>query len=186
MFIFKKTKNKTKSEYGFIQHQIYSENKFGAGFSLMETVLYSGMLSVFLVISITFFNSIAKADNASLARKEIIANQEMVDKKIQWIINQSTAVTSPIIGTPDHTLSFSGLVSGVYPASFTLTSEKVNLSLNNGTPVPITNDSVKVTNFNVEYFDAVQSKPTIKVSLNLQSVISQSINSSTIFYYVLP
>jgi len=160
------------------------------GFTLIEAVVYSGLLALFLGMSIVFSNNILGTNNRILERNEQVANLELLNKKLMWLVGQTTAVTAPASGATGSTLTLSGNVSGIYPATFALTNGQITLSINGATAVPITNNRVTVTAFSVDHIRHSIS-PTlfmeeIRVTVTTQSVALPAVTATRTFSYVIP
>ena len=156
------------------------------GFTLLEILLYSLILALFLGSSIAFVNAILNTSDSSLDRNEIIANQEFIGKKISWIMGSVESIILPNASSSStSTVSLNLLNANLTPAVFSFENESITLSLAGSSSVPLTNSRIIITDFLAEHFDSDDSPPTLRISFALQSVLRPSIVSSTTLSYVL-
>ncbi len=156
------------------------------GFTLLEAALYSGLLALFLTTTFVFVNSILGTTGRISERNEIVVNEELVERKLSWLVSQATGVSLPAANATGTTLTLTGSDSSIYPATFSISNQQVLLSLANGTAVPITNARVKATTFSITDILTSSSLQAIRVSLSLQSAALSTITSSLNFSNALP
>jgi hypothetical protein len=158
--------------------------KSDGGFTLIEALIYSALLALFLGASILFASNVLGASGKVTERNEILANQEFVEKKLNWIVGQSNEILAPISGASGSILTLDGEDINLYPATFSVSNDKLMLNLSGNGNVPITTDRVKVSAFSVAHVSNQTSVPAIRVTLTLQSASSPSITSTINFSYV--
>ena len=140
-----KTNNKKKDKTGSSRSSLLSINYFlltrhaKRGFTLIEAIVYSGLLALFLSASVAFSSSILGTNNQILERNESVANLEFLDKKFAWALGQSTSVTAPSASATGNILTLTGSDGSIFPATFTITDNQITLSNVGGTAVPVTN-----------------------------------------------
>ncbi|MDI6820813.1 MAG: prepilin-type N-terminal cleavage/methylation domain-containing protein [Patescibacteria group bacterium] len=155
------------------------------GLTLIEVLIYSALLAIFLIGSFLFINSILSVDKASEEQNEALANQDFVEAKLNWLLGQTTNINTPPANASSTELKLDGSTIGIFPAVFSLANNAINLSLNNGSVIPVTNDRVKVTTFAIEHFSNNQSFSSIRITLALESNISPNIKTSSTIFYVI-
>lgn len=155
------------------------------GFTLIEALVYSALLAIFLGSSILFTSNILSASGRVTERNEILVNQEFVEKKLNWIIGQSVGISSPTAGVADATLTLIGEDSNLYPATVSLINEALVLSMNGGDSIPITNNRVRVTEFSALHVANQNELPALRISLTLVSITSDTISSTINFSYAV-
>ncbi|MBI5732536.1 hypothetical protein HY967_01070 [Candidatus Jorgensenbacteria bacterium] len=156
------------------------------GFTLIETVIYSALLAVFIVGAFLFLNSILDGSVRTLERNEVVANQEFVEQKLRWILSGAKSVSVPSTGSSSSTLTLEGNATSTYPASFSFASSAIRLSLASGTPVFLTNDRVSVISFLAEHFSSSQASSSIVVSFAISSANIPAVRTSSTNSYILP
>jgi len=157
-----------------------------SGFTMVEILIYSAILAIFLGAVFSFIASILGTTDNLLERNELLANTEFVESKIGWLTSLATGVTTPAPNSSGTALKMNLSDLTLDPALFSLTSSTINLSFASGTPAALTNDRVRVTTFEVKHLAASSSPPQLKISLALQSAIYPNIVATTTLFYVLP
>jgi type II secretory pathway pseudopilin PulG len=159
-----------------------------SGFTLIEVLIYSALLAIFIGAAMTFVSSILGSTDAILERNEIIGNQEFIERKIRWLVLNATQATLPLPNSSSSELQLNIASSTLSPAFFSLatSSAKLQLKLGSGSTLPITNGRVRVANFWVEHFSNNQSTSTLKISLDIESALFSDVKSSSTFFYVIP
>ena len=156
-----------------------------SGFTLIEVLIYSVLLAVFLGAAFSFVASILGSTDTLLEKNEILANQEMVERKIAWVLSRSAGISTPLINSSSTSLSVLGSVAGVYPAIFSTSTNNIRLSLAGGVAVPITNNRVKVNKFLIERFSVNKASSSLRVSLDISSAIFNYLRVTTTIFYVI-
>ncbi len=127
------------------------------GFTLIETIVYLALFSILftgvLVSSYTFFRG-AENVSARVVKENEIA---FVVRKMATLLASASAVTSPSSGTSGSTLTFSTYSGDSY--TFTIASDAATLQKNSTTPVVLTAERVKFTNFSVSHTAATGGFP---------------------------
>lgn len=166
-FIYNKIKNKIK------------------GFTLIEALTYSALLSMFLFASVLFTSNILSANTRTTERNELLVNQEFLERKLNWIVGQSNNITLPTSGSSGSTLTLTGANESLFPATFSLTNNQVLLSLPGEPNIPITNNRINVSNFSVVNIASQTPLPAIRINLILSSVNLPTASLTSNLSYVL-
>ena len=162
--------------------------KHSGGFTLIEVLIYSVLLGIFLGSVIILVGNIFASTDTTLARNEVVANQEFIEQKLQWLINQAVNVTSPTPHSTSTQLRLIETAVSINPALFTFDadSDQIMLSLGRADSVSLVSNRVMATDFVVEHFINNKSVSMIKVSLGLRSALYSHIVATTTLSYVLP
>ncbi|MEK7464749.1 MAG: prepilin-type N-terminal cleavage/methylation domain-containing protein [Patescibacteria group bacterium] len=157
------------------------------GFTIIEVLIYSALLAIFLGATFAFISSILGTTDTLLERNELIANQEFVEQKLSWIVAGATNVVAPIANSSSSRLQISVVSSTLNPSIFTFASATGEIILKTGSmaSASITNNRVKVKNFWIQNFSNNQSTSTLKISLSLESSIYPNLVSTSTFFYAL-
>lgn len=157
------------------------------GFTLFETLIYAGLLAMFLSLATLTVNSILGTNMDMVEREEVLANQEFVGQKLGWFVKSANEVLVPSPNSSSAVeLKLQEYATSTDPAHFSLSSSTLFLSLANSAPLPITNSRVQITAFITEHFATSQASTTLKVSLGVQSVAKPSVSSTAVFWFTLP
>lgn len=147
-----------------------------SGFTLIETLIYSAILAIFLAASLLFINSVLSSADKLTAQNEVAANLEFVSKKMDFYLSETKSVLEPAANSSSSRLATDSSI-------FELVNNKVFLTLPGGSSSSITNNRVVVNNFLVENFVNEQSSSTLRISLDIQSATHLDVRlTSTLFY----
>jgi len=153
------------------------------GFTLIEAIIYSALLALFLFSSILFASNILGANTRVTERNELLVNQEFLEKKLNYIVGQSNEITLPNVGDSGSVLTLTGANSDVFPATFSLSNNQVMLDLpGEANDASLTSNRVKVTEFSIIH---ISSLPAIRVTLALSSINLPAITLTNNFSYVI-
>ncbi|MEK7576335.1 MAG: type II secretion system protein [Patescibacteria group bacterium] len=158
-----------------------------SGFTLIEVLIYSAVLAIFMGAAFVLVSSILGSADAFLEKNELLANQEFVERKLIWALAGASGVLSPPPNSSSTGLTITGSSTLIYPAVFSLDNNQLTLSVAEGAPELIANNRVRVNEFKIEHFSSNQYDSAIKISLVLQSVVFSYLqSSSTLFHVVVP
>jgi len=153
------------------------------GFTLIEAIIYSALLALFLFSSILFVSNILGANTRVTERNELLVNQEFLEKKLNYIVGQSNEITLPNVGDSGSVLTLTGANSDLFPATFSLSNNQVMLDLpGEANDASLTSNRVKVTEFSIIH---ISSLPAIRVTLALSSINLPAITLTNNFSYVI-
>lgn len=156
------------------------------GFTLIEVLIYSALLAIFIGAAFAFISSILGTTDTLLEKNEVISNREFVERKIKWIFSGASEVLEPEPMSSSSKLKLNGSLANIYPAILSLEGNKLMLSVGGGASTTITNNRVRVTEFRVEHYSNNQSTSTIKLTFALESSIFDYLKTSTTIFYVIP
>lgn len=174
---------KIKNTIQGFTHQNF-KNKISGGFSLIEALTYSALLSMFLFASILFTSNIISANSRTTEHNELLVNQEFLEKKLNWIVGQSNNITLPVSGASGSILTLAGTNASLFPASFSLVNNQVVLTTPGESNIPLTSNKVNVSNFSIINIVNQASVPAIRITFILSSINLPTITSTSNFSYV--
>lgn len=127
------------------KHNNFLQNK-NKGFTLVELLLYVGIISI-LMLGISAFLSVllsARVKNQTIS--EVDTQGFEVVRIIQQTIHNANSITSPATSTVAGSLILTMTSSTLNPTSFTSSSGVLYITEGNGQPVPLTNSHVNLSN----------------------------------------
>lgn len=135
------------------------------GFSLLELLIYVAILSGLMVVVSDSFISLSRARGQAEARNEVNAAIRFAAERIRQDLKGTSAVTTPILGTPATTLQ--ATVSGTTILYDTLAGQ-LRRTEGAGSPVPVsgTNVFVDTTTFTrLENYNAPLNATTTAIQI---------------------
>jgi type II secretory pathway pseudopilin PulG len=155
------------------------------GFTLIEVLIYSALLALFIGAVLAFISSILGTTDTLLEKNEVMANRELVERKLNWIFSGASSVLEPVVASSSLRLKLNGSSTAVYPATVELSDGKLTLAIDGEAPIPITNNRVRVTQFTAEHYSSAQAASTVKLTFIVQSAIFNYIQSTSTLIYVV-
>jgi len=111
------------------------------GFSLLELLIYIGILSLMSVILAGAFVSLTRGRAQSTARSEVESNARFVLERITQDVSAASSVTTPVLGTASSALLLTGSGSTI---SYDVVAGVLRRIVNGGSAERLTGTSVVV------------------------------------------
>lgn len=141
-----------------------------SGFTLIELLLYVSIAGVLLTSSVVLLSSLLEAR----IKGEVIAEVEEQGYRAVEHITQSVrnadAVTAPSVGNSGSSLSLQVSDGTKNPTVFSVASGVLRMQEGSGTPVPLTNAHVTVSDFTVRNLSVTNAPDSVRISFTLSSV----------------
>lgn len=112
------------------------------GFTLLELILYVGILVIVMVVVINIFTSLSKGNGNVEARTEVDSNLRYALEKINQDVRVATSVTTP--ATAGSTSATLVMTVGGATITYDVSGGQLRRQVNAGTPVAITPTTVTV------------------------------------------
>ncbi len=159
----------------------------GGGFTLLEVLIYSLILAIFLGAALAFIATIFSSTDVLLERNEVIVNQEFIERKISRFAPFATAIIIPAANSSStQQLRLTVVNPTLNPVFFSYGDQKLTLSTGGGAAVPLVNNRVRVSQFLVEHLATTSAPAILKIQLELKDNIYPHLVSTTTLSYVLP
>ncbi|MDP3975173.1 MAG: hypothetical protein Q8P88_02735 [Candidatus Jorgensenbacteria bacterium] len=155
------------------------------GSSLIEVLIYSALLAIFIGATFSFVASILGSTDNLLERNEVVATSEFIEHKIAWLAGQATGIAVPASGQSSTTIVFTGADSALFPATFAWGSSTLSLALPGVAAAPLTNGRILVSSFLAERFSSAQTANTLRVGFNIGSVIYPYLTVTSTTHYAI-
>jgi len=159
--------------------------KSQSGFTMIELIVYMGLLSIFIVILTTIFTSSLDVQLESKSRSSLVQDGQFILARLSYDINRASAIVTPAnLGdtsppspaTPTLALTING---GTYTYSMT----NGILYLNNGSGNQALNSyNTTIQSLSFQRLGNAGGKNTIKVAMTLQSVVLKNGTHETVDY----
>lgn len=145
------------------------------GYTLIEMLMYMGLLSILLVVMVDLFASSLDAQLESQSISIVNRDGRFLISRLSYDINRAQSIVSPALGSQQATLQLS--IGGV---SYTYTANNGNLQLtnNNGTDNLNGFDST-VSNLSFQTLGNTNGKHTVKVQFTVTSKVTRVSGAET-------
>ena len=154
--------------------------KNNKAFTLVEVMLYTALLSIFLLSMSLFVNSVI----AAKAKNQIILDLERQGEYISSIIYEtiinSQSINTPLLGQESSSLSLNTEISINNPTIINISDNKIQIKEGSSPAIYLNSDNIKAENLLFKENSLLNSPENISVSFTLSTI---STNNKTEFNY---
>ena len=168
-----------KNKKGFTQHQKTSKKFFGAGFTLVETLVYVAIFTMFVSSLVAFSGSMSRSRAHNQMMLEVNDQGANVMKVITASIRNAHSINSPTIASSASNLSIVTESPSTSPTVFSENSGVLYITEGSSSPVALTNNKVVLSGLLFSNFSRVDTPDIIKVSFTLASSNTSSNSAGT-------
>lgn len=149
--------------------------KLHKGFSLVEILVYMGLMSIFLLVLLSIFTDTLNTKLASESTSALDQDSRYILSRLTYDINNADSIVAPATGSSGTTLSI--VKDGV---SMTYSSSSGNFVLTSaGTTMNLNSLDTSLDNLNFQNVGAPGAKSMMQVSYTLRSKIIVSGETAT-------
>jgi len=146
------------------------------GFTLIEFIIYIGIVTVILLVMFNFSWEIIYGNVKSQAIREVQQNSRFCMEKIVRNILAASKIDLPHPGNSSNKLQLKMTDPGLNPTTFRLNDGVLTIKQGANGPYELINDRVKITNLqftNVSYDD---TPGTIKIQLTIEHLNTNNLS----------
>jgi hypothetical protein len=137
------------------------------GTTLIEIILYLGLLSIFLFVLLDIFIGGINIGLASKATSSVQIDSQFIFTRLMHDIEEADSVTKPVnLGDSSSSLT---LVSAGVTYQYFLTNGNLTL-LGGGQTLSLNNSDTTISNLNFTKLGNLNGKPTIKIKYTVNSI----------------
>ena len=144
------------------------------GFSLVETIVYVAIFSIFIGGIVTFINTMSASRLNNQMILEVNDQGSKVMKTITQSIRVASQVNSPTITNTALNLSLATAVPSTNPTVFSLDSGVIYMTEGVSPAVALTNNKVIASGLTFSNFSRPDTPDVIKISFTLTSINATS------------
>ena len=148
------------------------------GYSIVETVLYVGMLSVFIVLLTGIFISTLDIKLESESISDIQQDGRYIIAKLAYDINRAQSIEAPALGVTGNSLNIT--VNGT-AESFSLSGSKLQITKNSSTD-DLSGYNSLISNLTFQRLGNPNGKNNIKISFTITSLSQRTSGSESKTY----
>ena len=148
--------------------------KFKNGFTLIETLIYVVIFTIFVISMVTFSSSMTSSRLHNQMVLEINDQGSKIMKIITQTIRNASQINSPTIGNSALNLNIVTELPITNPTIFSESNGVLYVTEGVGNPIALTNNKVIVSNLNFSNFSRPDTPNIIKVSFKLTSTALDS------------
>ncbi|MFQ6083749.1 MAG: hypothetical protein ACE5WD_10355 [Candidatus Aminicenantia bacterium] len=145
-------------------------NKASNGFTLIELIIYIGIVAGVLLVVLNFGWEIIYGDVKSQTIREVQQNMRFSMEKINESILGAKTISSPPFGSSSDSLSLTMQDLNLDPTIFEVINNKLTITQGGDGPYELTNDRVRVDNLNFTNVSYEGAPGAIRVQITLEHV----------------
>lgn len=153
--------------------------KSNSGFTLIETLIYIGLVSVITSSFIAASYQIIDSRGRVQSQLELTENKKFLVEKLRWVLASNESINLPGLDASGGSLSVNKLNYGSNPMVVDLSANQIRLTLGGEQPVPLTNSQVTVTNLAFTHQN-LSDRSVIRVQATMQNVVGSVLVDTTI------
>ena len=152
------------------------------GFTLIETLVYIAIFSIFIGSLISFLNLMTTSRINNQITLEVNNQGNELIRTITQSIRNSDSINSPNAGATSATLDLSTSTGSTNPTVFSESGGVLYMTEGVGDPIALTNGKVSISNVIFSNLSRPGTSGTIQVRFTLSNSNSGSINKTVNFY----
>lgn len=145
------------------------KNNLQKGISLVETIVYVAILSIFIVALTSFSTNLISTRLHSQTVLEVNDQGSQAIKLITQTLRNGSSINSPTIGNSGSSLSIDTGISGTNPTIFSENGGVLYITEGSGSPIALTNNKIVVSNLTFSNFSRASTPNIIKISFTVTS-----------------
>lgn len=142
--------------------------KNGGGFTLIEFIIYIGLVVVILVLMAGFLWNIVFGDIKETSYQEVQQNGRFVLTKMTQEIKKATGINNPSPGNSDNILSLSMADANLDPTIFDVSEGILRITQGTTGPYELTSDRVNVSNIQFTNLSYENTPGTVRIEIEIE------------------
>jgi len=157
------------------------------GFTLIEVLIYSAVVAVFLGLSFAAAHSVFRTSSILTARNELTVHEEFVERKLAWIMGHAKSISSPAPNTSSTTgFTITTHATSSDPAVFSFAGGIIDLALAGAGAANVSNNKVTISSFVATHYSNSQATSSLAITFDMQHVGHINVTSSVSFWFAVP
>ena len=140
----------------------------GGGFTLIEIIIYTAIVSIILAAVINFAWNIIYGKSKTSSWQEVQQNIRFTMERITQEVRSASGVNNIGIGGSANSLSLEMADPDLNPTIFDVSGDKVRLTQGASGPYELTTDELEVTNLNFTNLSYADTSGTIRIELTIE------------------
>lgn len=147
------------------------------GFTLIEILIYSGIVTTILSFTLVIVYQLIDSDERVVERREITENHKFILEKIGWVLQSVDKINSPAVGATSTKLSVNKLGYAFNPLVIQIGTSTLDL-VSGATTSPITNNYASTTSLVFEHQN-LASTSAIRITATIENTTASSTIDAT-------
>jgi type II secretory pathway component PulJ len=135
------------------------------GFTLIETIIYIGLLAIIMVFLVAFFQQTTFAKAKISERLDNLDNSQYALERVMWYLQNSLEVKEPLAGQSSNQLIINTLVTDQNPVKFFIEDKQLKMKIGDEPAENLTNSRLEVEAINFTNQGFVNQPAIIQISM---------------------
>lgn len=144
------------------------------GFTLIEFIIYLALVAAIVGVAAAFSWQVIEVNAKAQAQREVQQNGRFVMEKVSRIIESASGINSPVAGSGSSSFSLKMSDSTLDPTLVRLNSETIQLKRGNNDWIDLTNQRIRVTDFQVRNLSYENTPGILEIKLSLANMNSSN------------
>ncbi len=144
--------------------------KDNRGFTLVELLLYVGLLSMVIFSAALFLSLILQSRMKNQVVAEVEQQGVLAVMRIMQVVRNSTLINTPAVGSSGSTLSVNLPQAALSPTVFVLSGGTITMTEGVGTAVSLTNNLVSVTGLIFSNVSRASTPGTVRIQFTISYI----------------
>ena len=145
-----------------------SVKKNNLGFTLIETIIYIGLLALIIIFLVSFFQQSMFAKGKINERLDNLDNAQYALERMIWYLQNSIEVTEPVSGQVSGQLVANSLVSQKNPIKFYIEDNKLKMQMGADEPLNLSNNRLDIKELSFSNQGFINQPAIIQIKLTVQ------------------
>ena len=144
--------------------------KDNRGFTLVELLLYVGLLSMVMFSAALFLSMLLQSRTKNQVVAEVEQQGVLAGQRIMQVVRNSTLINTPAVGASGSSLSVNMPQAALSPTVFALSSGVITMTEGAGTAVSLTNNLVSVTGLTFTNQSRASTPGTVRIQFTVSYI----------------
>lgn len=142
--------------------------KNNQGFTLIETIIYIGLLAIILVFLVAFFQQTTFVKAKINERLDNLDNAQYALDRLTWYLQNSLEVKEPLAGQSANQLVVNSLVSDKNPIKFFIDNGQLKMQIADESAENLTNNRLEVQAINFSNQGFVNQPAIVQITMTVK------------------
>jgi type II secretory pathway pseudopilin PulG len=139
------------------------------GFTLIETIIYLGLLSLIIVFLVAFLTQATYVKGKINERLDNLDTAQYALERMTWYLQNSLEVNEPLIGQTSNQLVVNALTSDINPIKFFVQDKQLKMQVGEKAPINLTTSRLEVEGISFINQGFINQPPIIQIQLTIAS-----------------
>lgn len=141
-----------------------------SGFTLVELLLYVGLLSIVMFSAAVFLSLLLQSRTKNQVITEVEQQGVLAMQRMMQVVRNSTLINTPAVGASGSALSVNLPQAALSPTVFALSGGAITMTEGAGAAVSLTNNLVSVTGLTFSNLSRASTPGTVRIQFTISYI----------------